>query len=145
MRFWDSSAVVPLLVHEVSSGAVTDAYERDPDVLVWWATPVECVSALTRLERAGRLPGRSMGAALRRLDALARAWQEVQPFDHVRQTATRLLRVHPLRAGDAFQLGAALAAAENHPETLPFVTLDDRLADAAEKEGFPIDHPSARP
>jgi hypothetical protein len=86
-----------------------------------------------------------MGAALRRLDALARAWQEVQPFDHVRQTATRLLRVHPLRAGDAFQLGAALAAAENHPETLPFVTLDDRLADAAEKEGFPIDHPSARP
>lgn len=144
MRFWDSSAIVPLLVREVSSGAMGAAYQRDPEVLVWWATHVECVSALTRLERAGSLAGRSMSAALRRLDELARSWQEIQPIGQVRLNATRLLRVHPLRAGDALQLGAALAAAENHPETLPFLTLDDRLAVAAEKEGFPIDGPSAR-
>ena len=54
-----------------------------------------------------------MTAAVDRLDGLIRAWQEIQPADRVRQTATRLLRVHVLRAGDALQLGAAIAAAED--------------------------------
>jgi hypothetical protein len=33
-------------------------------------------------------------------------------------------------------LAAALVAAERRPPTLAFVTLDDRLRDAAAKEGF---------
>jgi predicted nucleic acid-binding protein len=63
----------------------------------------------------------------------------------VRQTAIRLLRVHPLRTADALQLAAAIAAAEDHPATLPFVTLDERLAQAAEREGFPVARPDGRP
>ncbi len=50
----------------------------------------------------------------------------------------RLLRVHPLRAADAFQLAAAIAAADESPRSLPFVTFDSRLARAAEREGFPV-------
>lgn len=100
-----------------------------------------CVSALARLEREGNLSSPSMVVGLRRLEALARAWQEVQPVTAVRQTAIRLLRVHPLRAADALQLGAAIVAAEDHPATLPFVTLDERLAQAAEREGFPVVRP----
>ncbi len=138
MRFWDSSALVPLLVTEASSAMMMTAYERDPEIAVWWATEVECISGLTRLEREGSLTGASMAAALRRLDALAGAWREVQPMLGIRQTAVRLLRVHPLRAADALQLGAALATAEDHPATLPLVTLDDRLALAAAREGFPV-------
>jgi predicted nucleic acid-binding protein len=56
--------------------------------------------------------------------------------------ATRLLRVHPLRAADALQLAAAIIAAEDDPRSLPFVTLDDRLALAAEREGFPVVDPA---
>lgn len=141
MRFWDSSALVPLLVDESSSTEVMDAYERDPEAVVWWATPVECVAALARLEREGNLAGPLMVDALRRLDGLARAWQEVQPIGRVRQNAIRMLRVHSLRTADSLQLAAALAAAEDHPETLPFVTLDDRLAEAAEREGFVLVRP----
>lgn len=142
MKFWDSSAIVPLLVGESSSAAVLSEYERDPEVLVWWATEAECVSALARLEREANLDAPSMNLALRRLDALARAWREIQPITRLRQTAVRLLRVHPLRAGDALQLAAAIVAAEDHPETLPFVSLDDRLALAAEREGFAVVHPA---
>jgi len=54
VRFWDSSAIVPILVAESSSVAVMAEYERDPDLVVWWATEVECVSALARLEREQR-------------------------------------------------------------------------------------------
>lgn len=33
---------------------------------------------------------------------------------------------------------ALWAASEERPAELPFVTLDDRVADAARKEGFPV-------
>lgn len=145
MRFWDSAAFVPLLVVEPSSAAVMRAYELDPEVVAWWATEAECVSALARLEREGSLTGPSMMEALRRLEGLARAWREVQPVTAVRQTAIRLLRVHPLRTADALQLGAAIVAAENHPATLPLITLDERLAQAAEREGFAVVRPDLAP
>jgi hypothetical protein len=138
MRFWDSSALVPLLVTEPVSLAVRAAFEDDPGVVVWWATMAECVSALARLEREGSLAPSSIGEAIHRLDMLAGSWQEVQPVGAVRQVAIRLLRVHPLRAADAMQLAAAILAAEDQPATLTFVTLDARLATSAEREGFVV-------
>jgi len=138
VRFWDSSAIVPLLVDEPATAALTREYESDPQMLVWWATVVECVSALARRERDGGLPGRALPDALERLAALELAWLEIQALDRVRNTAVRLLRVHPLRSADALQLAAALVAAEDHPRTLPLVTLDDQLALAAEREGFAV-------
>lgn len=138
MKFWDTSALVPLLVSEPSSAAVRLTFARDPEVIAWWATELECVSALTRLEREGALTATAIVEALHRLDELSMSWREIQPIGRVRQIASRLLRVHPLRAGDALQLGAAIVASEDQAATLPFVTLDDRLADAAQREGFTI-------
>jgi predicted nucleic acid-binding protein len=72
---------------------------------------------------------------------LSLAWREVLPVAKVRQIAPRLFRVHPLRAGDALQPGAAIVGAEDQPASLPFVTLDDRLAQAAERECFTVVRP----
>ena len=142
MRFWDSSALVPTLVHEPASAAVLAELERDPAIIAWWATEAECVSALCRLERDGSLPHGAISEALRRLALLAGSWQEVQPITAVRQTAIRLLRVHPLRTADALQLAAAIAVAEDRPAAMAFVTLDERLAEAAEREGFVVTRPA---
>jgi predicted nucleic acid-binding protein len=142
VRFWDSSAIVPLLVDEPAHAAAAHEFGRDPDVLAWWATPVECVSALARLERDGALTADGVRDSLTRLDALAAAWHEIQPVAPIRQRAIRLLRVHPLRAADALQLGAALVAAEDQPSSLPFITFDERLALAAEREGFVVVQPT---
>jgi hypothetical protein len=46
------------------------------------------------------------------------------------------LRVHPLRGADALQLAAAFVAAERRPSSLQVLMLDQRLADAARKEGY---------
>jgi predicted nucleic acid-binding protein len=138
MRFWDSSAIVPLLAGETYTGPLTREYEADPAMLVWWAASVECASALARREREGRLRGAPMSEALERLASLQSAWREVEPVDRVRRAAMRLLRVHPLCAADALHLGAALVAAEDNPRTLPFVTLDEELSLAAEREGFVV-------
>ena len=138
MRFWDSSAVVALLVDELASPSVRAAHADDIAMATWWGTEVECASALARLEREGRLDATQMADAVERLDELAAGWAEVQPVQRIRRAALRLLRVHPLRAADALQLAAAVAAAEDHPASLPFVTLDDRLGEAAGREGFRV-------
>ncbi len=51
MKFWDSSAVVALLVDEAGQKFVQREFESDPTMVVWWGTRVECVSALVRRER----------------------------------------------------------------------------------------------
>ena len=76
--------------------------------------------------------------ALARLDELRRAWAEVEALAAIRRTARRLLRVHVLRAADAVQLAAALAAADGRPDLLLFVCLDQRLNEAAQREGFEL-------
>ena len=135
MKFWDSSAVVPLLVREDRSRAAMARLREDPEVAVWWGTPVECASAVARLERDGA-PADRVAEAFARLDELARAWSEVEPHEDLRQIARRLLRVHPLRAADALQLAAAYLLSERRPPTLAVVTLDERVRLAALKEGF---------
>ncbi|MGQ0624375.1 MAG: type II toxin-antitoxin system VapC family toxin [Sporichthyaceae bacterium] len=136
MKFWDSSAAVPLLVEEEATDLVQSVFRQDPDLLVWWATELECVSALARHEREGGTA--EVAKAYANLDALAMSWTEVQPSPRVRQSARRVLRVHPLRAADAAQLAAGLQASEGHPSTLEFVCLDERLRDAARREGFSV-------
>lgn len=138
MRFWDSSAVAPLLVHERESPAMREHYRSDPWMLVWWGTIVECASALARLERNAFLSAEGIKHSMVRLRALSSAWQEVQPVQEVRETAVRFLRVHNLRTGDALQLAAAFLAAERRPGSLEFVCLDDRLREAAGREGFVV-------
>jgi uncharacterized protein len=136
MKFWDSSAVVPLVVDEHATGALQKLFATDPVLLVWWATKVECASALLRRERAGALSVAGSRQALARLESLAAAWQVVEPVADLRDAAIRMLRVHDLRASDALQLAAAYIASERRPANLEFVCRDDRLSRAAEREGF---------
>jgi hypothetical protein len=138
VRFWDSSAVVPLAVEEATSRALKRPYADDPDQIVWWATEIECVSAIARRERSAELTEAEAREGIARLEQLVRAWTEIEPGEIVRRTAKRLLSVHDLRAADAIQLAAALVASENRAETLELVTIDERLADAARREGFPV-------
>jgi predicted nucleic acid-binding protein len=138
VRFWDTSALVPLLVPVERSDRMAALVREDPGTAVWWITPVECASALARLARADRLSRGDLALGARRLSAAAEGWSEVPPTELVRDQAHRLLRLHALRAADALQLAAALILAEHDPKTLPFVTLDDRLAAAAEREGFSV-------
>jgi predicted nucleic acid-binding protein len=136
MKFWDASAIVPLLMTEASTKHAQALAVKDPAMLVWWGAEVECASAIARLERDGALEEPAVAQAFDRLKQLAAGWHEVDPSDAVREAAVRFLRVHPLRAADSLQLAAAFVAAERRPASLEIITLDDRLGAAARKEGF---------
>lgn len=138
MRFWDSSAVVPLVCAESASGRCRSWLRADPVMLVWALAATEVVSALTRKRREGALERSLFAAAKERLAKLERAWNEVTQYDAVRARARRLLEVHLLSAADALHLAAALIAVEERPAIIEIVTFDQRLREAAEKEGFAV-------
>jgi uncharacterized protein with PIN domain len=56
VKFWDSSALVPLLVAEPATPAILALHAEDPEIVTWWATAVECTSALVRREGFPVLP-----------------------------------------------------------------------------------------
>ena len=138
MRFWDTSAVVPLCVREPASPAARRLLAPDPAMATWWATRTECVSALARRRRERGLTGGGEERARRVLEVLAAAWSEILPSEALRDGAERLLAVHPVRAGDAFQLAAALVWTHGRTRGRAFVCLDERLREAARREGFRI-------
>lgn len=138
MRFWDTSAVVPLCLIEPETPRVRLLIERDPALVVWWGTRTECVSALARHQREGRLGVIAIEGARAALAALAAEWTEVVAGEAVRDRAERLLAVHNLRAADGFQLAAALLWARGRTAAYEFVSFDERLREAARREGFRI-------
>ena len=138
MRFWDSSAIIPLCLKEKASEPMKRLMKDDEDIVVWWTTHIECLSALARRQREGVVRSGDETKAKFVLSALAATWSEVQPTETVRLRAERLLSIHPLRAADALQLASPLIWAQETPRGLGFVCLDQNLREGAFKEGFSV-------
>jgi len=138
VRFWDSSALVPLLTQEPSTPAIEQVLSADPHVAVWWGSLVECHAAIRRRQRVAAMRSEDVSRSLACLADLRSRWDEILPTGELRTRAIRLVGVHSLRASDAMQLSAALLATEGETLGLPFVCLDRRLAEAAEREGLEV-------
>jgi predicted nucleic acid-binding protein len=128
--------LISLFITEPDSVGRTSLLKEDAQVVTWWASRIECASALNRLHKEQSLDEKGLVQALGNLDAFCEACLEILPSEEVRKRAMRLLRMHPLRAADALQLGAALVAAREDPSSLELVASDDQLKRAAEREGF---------
>lgn len=138
MRFWDSSALLPLIVQEEGTKLARTWLSEDAEVIVWGLSRVELASAIERRARDGLLGRTQRTQALARAMRLADGAHEVLDLAAVRVRAQALLARHALRAADALQLGAALLVAEPDPASLTMVVLDRRLADAASREGLAV-------
>ena len=138
MRYWDASALVPLVVSQPESGLAREWLAADDHIVTWVGTRTEIVSAIERLAREGRMDRRERRANLEAFGRLAADWDEVTDVLAVRSRALRLLARHPLRAADAGQLGAATLIQEQLAGSFSFMCLDRRLAVAAEQEGLRI-------
>lgn len=140
MSFWDTSALVKLLVEEEHGAAALHLFETEmeagDDLIVWWGTRLEAVHAIARRAREGALSDQDAKAALENLNLLSDLWREVPPSRGVRDEAERLLKAHPLRTADSLQLAATVAAARARRSSRVLVTYDLALARVAELEGF---------
>ena len=138
MKFWDASALIPLCLYERETPSLKRLVQADQSIVAWWASPIECLSALARLRRAETLSIEEEEQAHAILRALMAGWTEVEPSEPVREQAARVLRLHPLRAADSLQLAAALVWCQGDPSHCEFVCLDQRLREAGRREGFSV-------
>ena len=138
MRFWDSSAIIPLVIEEFQTDKVLKLVRDDEELWVWWGTLLECRTAIARRSREGALTMLERQQALDGLLELAQNWHEIQPSDSVRELASRLVSTHPLRAADSLQLAAALVASQGKPQLDQFISFDERLLHAAGLEGYQL-------
>lgn len=138
MRFWDSSALIPLCIAQPTSETVRPLAREDQAIAAWWTTPVECYSAFARLHRDGVIDEAGEDQARQVLHQMMTTWTEIEPTSELRQEAGRLVSAYPLRGANALQLAAALIWAGGRARGLPFVCLDQRLRAAARKEGFTL-------
>jgi predicted nucleic acid-binding protein len=135
--FWDSSALVPLCVHESATRQAHSQLRKFLPV-VWWGSLIEVHSAIARLHRLGMLTAAEKQKGLSQLDLLNRSWREVLPGDHVHELASRLLDAYDLRAADSLQLAAALTWCQQRPARRDFLCGDARLSKAALAAGFSV-------
>lgn len=136
MQFWDASALVPLLVEEPRTVEMRALSREAGATITWWGTRIECSSAIRRKERLQHLSREQVNEGLRSLDQASSGWTEIQPDEGIRTRAMRLLAVHPLIAADALQLAAALQWSDDRGGGGDFISLDERLRDAASREGL---------
>src|SRR5438552_7581764 len=108
VRFWDSSAVVPLLIHQERSSRVASWVSGDNVMVVWTLTPVEVVSELRRLVRERAVSEDAARVAEIRLGEMRERCHVVIDVEVVKSLESRLLRLHSLCAFAALQLVAAL-------------------------------------
>jgi predicted nucleic acid-binding protein len=138
LAFWDTSALLPLCVWQIQTPQARILYLNHA-VAVWWATPVEIVSGLTRLKRMVEIDQDEFLIGKQRALQLARIWMPINPSASIAAHACSLLEIYPLRAADALQLAAALDYFEYSPKGNAFITADQRLADAARQSGFSVE------
>lgn len=136
MQYWDASALVSLCVAEEDTRTLRGFVSAG--IVTWSVSAVEIASAIERRSREGALSATQNAAARAALAELAAAWTEISALGAVRDRALRLVATHPIRATDAMQLGAALVAVGDRPAGHVFLCADQRLRNAARREGFVV-------
>jgi predicted nucleic acid-binding protein len=147
--FFDSSALTKRYIQETGTTWIRQVSARSSRNRIWIAeiTPVEVVSAVSRLKREGKVSARSARAIRLLLNRHAMREYDVILFSQsILRAAQDLLDVLPLRAYDAIQLASALDSnarlTEANLAPLIFVSADTRLLNTAAAAGLQIHHPA---
>jgi predicted nucleic acid-binding protein len=137
MRFWDTSALIPLMLEEAESDRMRLLLAEDRAIAIASITPLEISSVLWRRRHAGQLHIDEHHEADAMFAELSARWSEVMPTTLILRKALDVVTRHPLRTLDAIQLGAAIVLSDE-PACMTMVTLDRNLANAARAEGFEV-------
>lgn len=136
MRYWDTSALLPLLLKQRCSENIREIIKEDKAISTSWISKVELSSAICRLEREGHISEIELDSLLRRVDMLIQSCCIVHPSEKLSDRAMRALRSHSIKSLDAIQLASALIVSKDVTNNFEFITLDKQLGNIARKEGF---------
>jgi len=133
--YFDTSALVKLLVLETGSPLVVALWERADAAVTSRIADVEVKSVLAAAERIGRIDAAPAAAARDRWKELWPGLAKVEVTEALTEHAADLADRRPLRAGDALHLASALLFRDASPV---FAVWDRRLAAAGRAEGLTV-------
>lgn len=139
IAYFDTSAVVPLLVEEPTTDQCSRLWDEATRILTVRLTYPEARAALASAQRAGRLTRSQLATAVTELETLFEQVDVIELGADVASTAGDLAQHHGLRGYDAVHLAAALAAAD---DDVVLVTGDADLATAAADAGLAVARPT---
>ena len=105
--YFDTSALVPLLVVEAGSRAARELWDRAARVASVRLLYPEARAALAQGQRTGRLTPRQLRSAVRRLEDLYQQFDLVELDATLAEDAGDLAETYGLRGHDAVHLAAA--------------------------------------
>ena len=135
LAFWDSSALVKLLVEEAGTDLAAALWDGSSSIVASQLVVPEVAAALATARRTGRLDGRRAGIARSQWGQFRAALDLVDVTPEVADGAAQLAGAHPLSGADAVHLATALLLRE---VDLLVATWDQRLATAAVAEGLAV-------
>ncbi|MFV0306544.1 MAG: type II toxin-antitoxin system VapC family toxin [Desertimonas sp.] len=142
IAYFDTSAVVPLLVQEPTTDHCTRLWDEATRIVSARLAYPEACAALARAVRMGRLTSAQMTAATAELDDVIEQIDFIEITAELAHSAGQLAQQQGLRGYDAVHLAAAVRIAD---DDVVFVTGDTDLAAAARATGLAIAVPSGTP
>ncbi|MEU0095916.1 type II toxin-antitoxin system VapC family toxin [Kribbella sp. NPDC006257] len=133
--YFDTSAIVPLLIQEPSSAACRRLWDDADDVATSRLLHVEAAAALAQAVRTGRITADREAVALRELDRFWRDFLIIEPTALVIGRAAALTSAHCLRAYDAVHCAAA---EQVNDDDLVFASGDRQQLKAGRSLGFSV-------
>jgi predicted nucleic acid-binding protein len=135
IAYFDTSAVIPLLIAEPGSDRATALWDGADRVVSVRLVYPEARAALAQAERLGRLTARQLRDAVTEFDALFEQIDLVEVDDVLARRAGELAEVRQLRGYDAVHLAAADRVRD--PDVV-VVAGDGALLAAAVAKGFSV-------
>jgi predicted nucleic acid-binding protein len=140
MLYWDTSALFALVIAEKHSRQLRDQVAKQGISTAYTSiiTPLEFESAIQRRFSERTLNLREADRArLFGVDFRKRAY--LVPLDqNALDAALHLQKIYGLRPGDAIQLASARLGTDD-PSRVRFLCLDEKLTEAAKREGFQVE------
>jgi uncharacterized protein len=135
IAYFDTSAVVPLLVAEPGSARTASLWDGADRVVSVRLLYPEMRAALAQAERLGRLTAGQLRDAVTEFDSLFEEIDLVEVDDALARRAGELAEVHQLRGYDAVHLAAADRVRD---PSVVVIAGDSALLDAAAAEGMAV-------
>jgi predicted nucleic acid-binding protein len=135
IAYFDTSAVMPLLIAEAGSARAASLWDGADRVVSVRLVYPETRAALAQAERLGRLTARHLRVAVTEFDAFFEEMDLVEVDDALARRAGELAEARQLRGYDAVHLAAADRVRDPN---VVVIASDGALLEAAAAEGLAV-------
>ena len=139
--YLDTSALVKRYFHEPYSEEVLSRWQEAAEIATSSVAYAEVMASFYRKKRETAFEDALMEEIVRNFRTDWHSFIRIQVNDELNEYIDKAIEAHPLRGFDAIHLASAMIMHENFQDRLLFACFDQKVTQAAQKEGiqtFPV-------